>query len=242
MIPVFQFDNLLKGYFISRVNRYVVELKLECRTVVMAHLHDPGRLKELLYSDNLLLILPVESDTRKTKFDIIAAKKEAVWVLIHSGYHRKIAESFFKFDELLPFSYIKSIRPEVKVGQSRLDFQFSTLERDIFVEQKGCSLEINGIAKFPDAPTIRGTKHLRELISLVRQGYDSAIFMFVYLPAKLFEPNMNTDPKFCTALTEALEVGVKLHVFQFILIYYENTANAILYFQNKLPYSLNFSS
>jgi len=236
MKKIFEFNQLIHSTFLSRINRYVVELQLLDGTQILAHLHDPGRLTELLFESNIILIQFVESTTRKTQYDVIAAKKGALWVLIHSGYHRKIAESFFTFRELLPYSNITHIRPEIKVGLSRLDFLFSSDEGDIYIEQKGCSLEIEGVATFPDAPTLRGTKHLQELIHLCQNGIRSAIFIFVYLPAKHFEPNTSTDPKFSTTLKQAIAFGVELHVFQFTLLFDEKTHIATLFYNDKIPY------
>jgi len=238
MEKIFEFNQLIRSTFISRINRYVVELQLDDASTILAHLHDPGRLTELLFENNVILIHHITSDTRKTAYDVIAAQKGDLWVLIHSGYHRKIAESFFNFRELLPYQNITHIKAEVKVGASRLDFLFTTDKEEIYIEQKGCSLEINGVATFPDAPTLRGTKHLQELIHLRQNAIRSAIFIFVFLSANHFEPNVATDPKFAATLHQAVELGVELHLFQFTLLYNDSTRTATLYYLDKIPYIL----
>jgi sugar fermentation stimulation protein A len=118
---------------------------------------------------------------------------------------------------LSPFGRAMEIQPEVRVGRSRLDYRMIDEEgRELYIEVKGCSLTLEGIALFPDAPTTRGTRHIEELIDLVDQGHRAGILILVVGPsAECFSPNFETDPKFSETFLRALEAGVEAHPLSF---------------------------
>ena len=201
-----------EGIFVSRDNRFVgtvditgpVSLKGE-----KVHIHDPGRLKEILYAGNSILLRRVENGKRKTKWDLIAGKVGDMWVLVNSAYHRKIAEWVLEKELLAPLKNIDTIRPEQKFGNSRLDFLLGRVEERIWVEVKGCTLIEDGVALFPDAPTLRGKRHLEELIKAVEKGDSSMLLILVFRPdAGCFKPNRETDPAFTETFRHAVEKGV----------------------------------
>ncbi|MFP3204633.1 MAG: DNA/RNA nuclease SfsA [Metallosphaera yellowstonensis] len=182
----------------GRPNRFVVltEGGRPC------HLHDPGRLKELIYPGNRILVR--ESVGKKTDCSVLAAWN-GLWVVVDSRFHNPIARTF------LP----DNVEAEVRIGKSRIDFRV----KDIYVEVKGCSLVRDGVALFPDAPTTRGEKHLRELIEVMREGFRALLMVLVMRPdAKCFLPNEVTDPKFSRTFWKALDAGMKLRVMTFSLI------------------------
>ncbi len=198
---------------------------------VKVHVHDPGRLKELLYPGNQVLLKRMANTNRKTKWDVIAAFCDGEWILVISGYHREIAEWVIKNEEINPFGKLGKIKAEVKFGHSRLDF---LLEKDdgneIWVEVKGCTLAVDGVALFPDAPTKRGTRHLRHLMEAKEGGAESAILILVFRPdARCFAPNVETDPEFSRVFYEAVDVGVEVYP---LLFQYKNK---IINYIGKIP-------
>ncbi|AHC50877.1 XRE family transcriptional regulator [Sulfolobus acidocaldarius SUSAZ] len=191
---VYDFDTpLFEDIVKERINRFVVVTK----SGKFCHLHDPGRLKELIYAGNRILIR--EHKGKKTNYMVVAAYSGTGWVVTDSSIHNKIARNF------LPLN----VKSEVKVNNSRLDFYYD----NTFVEVKGCSLVVNGKALFPDAPTERGKRHLEELIRLKMQGYRSLILILVMRDdATCFSPNWKTDEKFAMAFKRAVEEGVEVTI------------------------------
>ncbi len=220
-MTLIKIDNLREGVFIDRPNRYLANVMIDGE-VVSVHVHDPGRLKELLYPLNKCLVKYVPGDKRKTQWDMIAAQKADDYVLVHSGYHRYIAEAILKDPLLNPFGIFKTMRAEAKYGQSRIDF-LAQVESDqnatetIWVEVKGCSLSEEGVAKFPDAPTVRGTRHLEELMHIKAAGDRAGVLLLVLSDAQLFVPKRDTDPKFYDAFYRALDQGVEIYPIKVLL-------------------------
>ena len=210
-MKLYHIDGIIEGQFIERPNRYLAHVELQGASTVV-HVHDPGRLKELLYPGNRCLVKYVDSNTRKTNWDMIGAYKNDEFVLVHSGIHRYLAEAILRNPDLNPFGAFKNIKPEAKYGKSRIDFfaQTESDSQDIWVEVKGCSLSINGIAMFPDAPTDRGTRHLEELIEIKATGARAGVLLLVLSESNAFIPNAETDPKFYRTFYKALKAGVEI--------------------------------
>jgi sugar fermentation stimulation protein A len=235
-MPVMKIPWDAKATFVSRPNRFlgIVDItspKKDKKKNLQVHVHDPGRLKELLYPGNKVLLRKAKNMNRKTKWDVIAAFYEGHWILAHSGYHRAIAEWILNNSRVSPFGMVKSITPEARIGKSRLDFLLEKKNRKrIWVEVKGCTLAIDGVALFPDAPTERGRRHLETLIKLMRKGDGAAIIILIFRSdAKCFAPNEETDPKFNDTFYEAIDSGVLVHpmVFKF--------ENKKIYYKSKIP-------
>jgi sugar fermentation stimulation protein A len=225
-IPVMEIPWDAKGTLRLRPNRFlgIVDIttpKKYKSQKEKVHVHDPGRLEELLFPGNQVLLRRAKNINRKTKWDVIAARYEGDWVLVHSGYHREIAHWVLENGKVSPFGKVKSIQAEVKLGESRLDFLLTRKNgKKIWVEVKGCTLAKDGVALFPDAPTKRGARHVRHLIKAKKEGADSAILILVFRgDAKCFAPYTERDPEFSITFFSALEVGVKAFPFKFI---YEN--------------------
>jgi sugar fermentation stimulation protein A len=221
-IPVMEIPWDTKATFRSRPNRFlgIVDITSPMKNrkkKEKVHVHDPGRLKELLYPGNKVLLRKASNPNRKTKWDLIASMYNNQWVLVHSGFHREIAEWLIGYEKVSPFKKVKDIKPEVKFGKSRLDFLLIKKNgKKIWVEVKGCTLAVDGVALFPDAPTIRGTRHVRHLIEAKKKGEEAAIIILVFrLDARYFAPYAETDPAFSKAFYSALEVGVEVHPLKF---------------------------
>lgn len=210
------------GTFVERPNRFlaVYDVKTEDGSVLKkekVHVHDPGRLLELCYPGNKALLKRASGEHRKTKWDLLAAWTESGWVFIHSAYHRYISEWVLNSD-VSPFGEVELIKPEFKAGHSRLDFLLTKPDGSkTAVEVKGCSLAIDGVALFPDAPTERGRRHINTLMELREtDGYTPAVMILVFRPdAKCFRPKADTDPKFAATFYDALENGLNVHLLQF---------------------------
>lgn len=216
--PILEIPNLMKGLFVSRPNRFVGEIKYKGK-IESAHIHDPGRLKELLIEGAEVLCTHSRG---KLKYYIKAVYNDDEWVLIDTALHSNIAQKVF---ELLPeFSKVKEIRREVKLGNSRIDF----LLDDVPLEVKGVTLVKEGIALFPDAPTERGARHVREIIE-----HNGIIFFLIFRKAKCFSPNLEMDPKFSKNLSEARKKSIKIKAVQISFdgktVYYEGKVDLMLF-------------
>ncbi len=210
-MQLYKVEDLKTATFISRPNRYLSIVEMD-HDKVEVHVHDPGRLKELLYPGNRCLVKHAPGLKRKTSWDMIAAKKGDEFVLVHSGYHRYLAESLLKSPEISPFGKTQEIRAEVKAGESRLDFRLVDESGEvIWIEVKGCSLSEDGVAKFPDAPTVRGVRHLKTLMDLKGKGERSAALIIVLSDSTIFEPNGATDPLFYKTFYDAINAGVEVY-------------------------------
>ncbi len=203
-----------KAILINRENRFLAYVNIISpfkESKVPVHIHDPGRLKEILFPGNVLLLKRAENSKRKTQWDVVAGKVNNSWVLIHSGYHRKIAEAILSNPLLSPFEGISNVKAEPKYKRSRLDFLLKN-KQNIWLEVKGCTLAIDNVALFPDAPTARGRVHLEHLIELKQNGERAAVLFLVFRnDAKFFSPNWETDPLFSQKLQEAKRAGVEIY-------------------------------
>ena len=213
-----QYDG--RARFIKRPNRFLAvadilsdEGDVSIRDNV--HVHDPGRLEEILIPGTELLLKRVENPKRKTKWDILAGRVEDQWVFIHSGYHRRISEAILLSD-LNPFGSVNKLRAEVVVGDSRMDFLLEMEDStDLTLEVKGCSLAVDGVALFPDAPTKRGTRHLRELIRIAESKKRSGLMFLAFRKdSDCFLPKGDTDPDFEDIFRRAQKAGVEIHVIK----------------------------
>ncbi|MFW9828978.1 MAG: DNA/RNA nuclease SfsA [Candidatus Thorarchaeota archaeon] len=199
--PLFEIPNLMKGIFIARPNRFRGVIKYKGLNE-FAHIHDPGRLSELLIAGNEVLFTYSKG---KLKYYIKAVKANDEWVLIDTALHSDIAQKVFQF--LPELSQIREIKREVMVGKSRIDF----LLDNVPLEVKGVTLVKNNVALFPDAPTKRGTRHVREIIE-----NNGIILFLIFRSAKSFAPNFMMDPEFSRNLSEARKSGIKILAVQIV--------------------------
>ena len=187
------------GVVIERINRFVVSVNLKGGEV-LCHLHDPGRLKELIFAGNEVLIR--RSNGVKTSHSITAAKRDGMWILTDSRFHNRIASTFLPSDCV----------PEFNVGKKRIDFACGRY----LIEVKGSTLCEDGVALFPDAPSVRASEHMRTLRDHVESGNKSMSLILVFSPDALsFSPNTGTDPEFARELYLAKKSGVEIRVLKF---------------------------
>lgn len=230
--------NLMECTFKERPNRFTV--LFEAKGVLeMAHLRDPGRLKELLFSGARLLIRPAQNiANRKTKYDVIAVWSEGIWVLINSGFHSALAGELIESGIIGELSDYRVEKREYTFGKSRIDFLLKNIHigvtnpsntkitnprRKMLLEVKGCTLVEEGHGKFPDAPTLRGKRHLEELINAKKEGMNSSVlFLIPREDAEVFSPNWEMDPDFSRTLQQAEKENVQIIAYSFTLNYHKN--------------------
>jgi sugar fermentation stimulation protein A len=202
--------------FMDRPNRFLVNLKVEkSNKTEKAFLHDPGRMKELLVPNARLIIRePLSIKDRKTSWDILAVEYENKIVTINSSLPNRVIKQAIKNKWISELTKYNNIKPEIKHGNSRLDFLLTNDKESCYVEVKGVTLVKGRKALFPDAPTKRGARHLRELIDIKSKG-NRAIVLFVCMrdDPRIFSPNEETDPSFSFQLKEAVSQGVEILVF-----------------------------
>ena len=224
------------GVFLERPNRFLARVKIRGgkeKGPVEVHVHDPGRLPDLLIPEREVLLRRARNPRlRKTAWDLIAVRKNDHWVLVHSGLHRRIAEMLLAHSLTNPFGPAERLA-EPRRGRHRLDFLLTAETGSrIWLEVKGCTLARGDLALFPDAPTARGAGHLRELISLKEEGEGAAVFFLVFRPeARRFAPYREVDPHFADLLKEAVSCGVG--VYPFLLEYQPH--EGILLYRGLLP-------
>ena len=214
-----RYENVKLGRFQSRPNRFVAHVLMDGETAV-CHVKNTGRCRELFVPDAKVVLAPGMNPARKTLYDVIAVYKGDKLINIDSQAPNRVFREWAEGGGFLPDAQI--IRPEYMYGQSRLDFYVETREKRCLVEVKGVTLEENGLARFPDAPTLRGGKHLRELKAAVQKGYECYAFFVIQMHGvHSFTPNAATDPAFAQALKTALDAGV--HVLAYDCLVQEDS-------------------
>lgn len=206
------YSNCTAGTFLSRPNRFVAQVALDGRTET-CHVKNTGRCRELLIPGCRVYLTRSDNPARKTKYDLIAVEKETVrgplLINMDAQAPNHVFEAWARAGRFRPG--LTLLRPETVYGASRFDFYWETDTDRGFVEVKGVTLEEDGVARFPDAPTLRGVKHLEELIAARQVGYQAALcFIVQFSGAKYVTPNDTTHPQFGQALRRAAAAGVEV--------------------------------
>lgn len=199
------YKNTVHGKFHSRPNRFIAKVWVN-GILETVHVKNTGRCKELLLPNSDVILEFSDNPTRKTKYDLIAVYKEGLGLInMDSQAPNKVVYEWLKEQG---YDYIK---PEYNYGSSRIDFYMERGKQKYLMEVKGCTLEIDGIGYFPDAPTERGVKHLRELAKATSEGYECiAAFVIQMEGVNQVFPNVETHKEFGEALKEAREARVKV--------------------------------
>lgn len=197
-----------KAVFLKRPNRFIAEVEIQGKRETV-HVKNTGRCKELLIPGTEVILEKSGNPNRKTKYDLICVNKQGRLVNMDSQIPNKAAEEWIKKGGLFPEEV--TIRPEKKYGNSRFDLYVESPVRRAFVEVKGVTLEENNTVRFPDAPTVRGIKHVEELIHCMEEGYEAYLLLVIQMKGvKKFMPNWDTQPEFGQALIKAEKAGVKI--------------------------------
>lgn len=202
---VMKYGKIKWGRFVARPNRFIAQVDID-GVVETVHVKNTGRCKELLLPGVEVVLEEATNPDRKTKYDLIAVEKAGLGLInIDSQAPNKIAAEWLAAKN---FDYIK---PEYTYGTSRIDFYMERQGTKFLLEVKGCTLERDGIGFFPDAPTQRGIKHIRELIQAQQEGYIAGIAFVIQMPkVKEVRPNIETHPAFGEAWEQAKVAGVRI--------------------------------
>lgn len=202
------YKNVIEGHFISRPNRFIAKVNIDGKEHTV-HVKNTGRCRELLTENAVVYLEKSDNPNRKTLYDLIAVYKGDTLINMDSQSPNKAVREWLEAGGLLKNPVL--VKAEAVYGNSRLDFYVENEEEKAYVEVKGVTLEIDGVAKFPDAPTERGRKHLGELITAKKNGYTAAaVFVIQMKGCKYFEPNFTTDFPFAQELKRAQENGVEI--------------------------------
>lgn len=207
-----QYGKMVEGIFVNRPNRFVANVLVDGAEVV-CHVKNTGRCKELLVPGCRVWVHEETSPGRKTPYSLITVEKEGKLVNLDSQAPNKAA-----FEWVGRTMETDILRREKTYGSSRFDLYFEHGRKRCFMEVKGVTLEENGTALFPDAPTERGVKHIHELIACVKDGYEAYLLFVIQMKGvHEFRPNVRTQPEFGEALKQAQAAGVKLLAFDCIV-------------------------
>ena len=211
-----KYKNIVEGKFIERPNRFIAKVEIDGVTETV-HVKNTGRCRELLVKGSTVYLEKSNNPERKTGYDLIAVLKNGNNIInMDSQIPNAVTEEWLNKGNL--FSKDAVIRREVTHNKSRFDFYIEDGDRKIFLEVKGCTLETDDIARFPDAPTERGVKHINELIECKNLGFEAYILFVIQMKGiKHFEPNDITHKAFGDALRRAEKSGVKILAYDCIV-------------------------
>ena len=205
------------GTFIKRVNRFIAHVWIGGIEQVV-HVKNTGRCKELLLPGAKVILEKAQNPARKTPYSLVAVYKGDVLINMDSQAPNQVVYEALLAGTIKEVPPILSAKREVTFGHSRFDVCVETIEGKEWIEVKGVTLEENGIAMFPDAPTKRGTKHINELVDAVKKGDKGTIFFLIQLKGiDYFTPNKKMDPDFAAALSNATAEGVKILCYDSIV-------------------------
>ena len=199
------YKNITKAAFIDRPNRFIAHVKVN-GVVETVHVKNTGRCRELLIPGAEVWLTASDNPQRKTAYDLVTVRKEnGMLINIDSQAPNKVAYDWLRlqgFDRIVP---------EYTYGNSRVDFYMERGEERFLMEVKGCTLEIDGVGYFPDAPTERGVKHIRELIKAKSEGYQAVLAFVIQMDGVTeVRANVETHAEFAVAMEEAKRAGVRI--------------------------------
>lgn len=214
-----KYEHIVQGHFLERPNRFIARVLTDGKEVT-CHVKNTGRCRELLIP-GVSVFLEYHPDAaalgRKTEYSLIGVKKETPkgYLLINMDSQ---APNRAAYEWMASKPDVSGLRREVTFGNSRFDLAFTQNGRSSFMEVKGVTLEDNGIARFPDAPTERGIKHLLELKHAAQEGYAASVLFVIQMKGiHEFQPNMVTHPAFGEALREISSSGVTVMAYDCII-------------------------
>ena len=199
------YENVTKAVFLNRPNRFIAEVEINGQKETV-HVKNTGRCKELLIPGCEVWLTAPGTPNRKTKYDLIAVRKDTgILFNIDSQAPNKVGK------ERLESQDYDVVIPEYTYGDSRIDFYMERGKEKYLMEVKGCTLEVDGMGYFPDAPTERGVKHIRELIKAKKAGYHAVLCFVIQMDGvSEVKANVDTHPEFGVALEDAKKAGVEI--------------------------------
>lgn len=209
-----KYSNIVTGTFLQRPNRFIAHVLVDGSEEI-AHVKNTGRCRELLLPGARLLLQDHGTSTnRKTRYSLISVYKDDMLVNMDSQVPNRVVMDALAQGKIHGMGTPDIIKGEQKFGDSRFDVYYRKGDREGFIEVKGVTLEMDGLSKFPDAPTTRGTKHILEMVKAVKEGYEGNIlFLLQMMGPIIFTPNRLMDPGFGEALDFAKSQGVNILVY-----------------------------
>lgn len=203
-----QYSDIHKAVFLERPNRFIAHCMVD-GMLETVHVKNTGRCRELLVPGATVYLEKSSNPNRKTAYDLVTVETPFGLVNMDAAAPNQVAGELLRAGAILSSPTL--VQPEVRFGASRLDFYAENDRQRLFVEVKGVTLRQGEWAVFPDAPTVRGTKHMGELVQAVAQGYRAMALLIVQMGGcTAFRPNRETDPAFCRALCDAQAAGVEV--------------------------------
>ena len=212
-----KYDRVIEGTFIDRPNRFIANVRIKGEgdvpdPVVRCHVKNTGRCRELLVPGADVFLSVSDNPSRRTKYDLIAVRKGSRLINMDSQIPNDVAEEGLR--KIPFFSSVETVTREYRYGNSRIDIMAEGAGKRYLIEVKGVTLENDGVVSFPDAPTERGAKHVRELIGSMKDGYIPCLLFVIQMDGvEYFEPARSIDPVFSQALKDAKDAGV--HIFAY---------------------------
>jgi sugar fermentation stimulation protein A len=205
--------DLVEGIFLERVNRFLARVEIDGREVGV-HVANSGRMKELFVPGWRVLVRPVAGEHRKTKYDLVLVDMGHAFASADARVPNALLAEGVANGHLKQFAGYTDIRREVIFGDSRLDLMLEGPQGRCYIEAKSVTLVENGVALFPDAPTVRGAKHLRTLETVIKAGHRAAVVFVVQRPdASAFATSDPSDSELADALRSAVAAGVEAYAY-----------------------------
>ncbi|MDD2481952.1 MAG: DNA/RNA nuclease SfsA [Lutispora sp.] len=212
------YNDTKEAIFIKRPNRFIAHVLLDGKEEIV-HVKNTGRCREILIEGTKVILEASKNPNRKTAYSLIAAYKGDMLINIDSQIPNAVVFEGIKQNRISIISDVKYLKREVTYGNSRFDMYFEKENSKGFIEVKGVTLEENGLAMFPDAPTERGRKHLIEMGHAVLHGYEGYIIFLIQMKGvQAFSPNFIMDPKFSEELKCCVDKGVKVLAYESIVL------------------------
>jgi sugar fermentation stimulation protein A len=191
--------------FVERLNRFVMRFEMDSGEIVDAHAANPGRMEEFRVPGHRFFLIPAERG--KYRYRVVSTVYQGSFVLLDTIKVNNVVERLLRGRKIAGFEDYPDIRREVSMARSKFDFMLGNEKRGLkplMLEVKSCNLVHGGVAMFPDAPTDRGRRHLRDLDDLAGLGeVDTAVlYLISNYNARVFMPNRHTDPEYCRTMAE----------------------------------------
>lgn len=203
-------NNLVEGIFQIRINRFIAEVIVE-NSLKKVHVANTGRCQELLVPGANVLLRKSNNPKRKTEYSLNYVKNKGFWVNLISVSANEAVYNSLKEGDIKSIRNPCDIKKEYSMLGTRIDFYCKSEGIDVYIEVKSVTLVKDGFLQFPDAPTLRGSRHLDHLIELKRQGKRAIIIFVAQHPiGNIFKANIENDPIFAKKLKEAHQEGVEI--------------------------------
>lgn len=213
-----QYEKIVEGIFLNRPNRFIAHVLIDGKEETV-HVKNTGRCRELLIPGVKVILEDCSSNpNRKTKYSLISVWKDDMLINMDSQVPNLVVYNALNENNIKGVTDLTYLKREVTFNNSRFDIYFENEVKKGFIEIKGVTLENDGVAKFPDAPTERGARHVLEMIEAVNQGYRGIIFFLIQMKCpKVFRLNWKMDNKFSKAVKLASEKGVEILAYDSII-------------------------